>query len=591
MPQPVSELKNGPLNKSICTQNFELIIKCLIYLQCEKKLFIKNNALYLKIKEFEFNLSTLLEKTNFSHLSLAREDSEAFFKIKESMDELLSFGERFSLVKWTGDDYQEINELLYDSVSYFTKAHSKYDLIKTLIIIAFIASAVNKIEPSGAAMLYRGEGKLSKKEIQERIHLLAQGESITKSKGYIATTTSQHIANLYAERNSQITFEESGGKSIIRYSTSLEEEEHLFVPGSLIYWQQHLQKGKHYFKARVVVPLIAEEEYTVEDITALDNLLDIAEAEDVSITFITPYALNILTRQYSRFSLRQAIKKGDVKQIERYVKHNFSMIEPLNCLKQTALHLVALNNQSAVFNRLVKVVKSQTDPNLTTLQKVDAYGLTPVEYFLFHHQSDIFMYYVPSLQALIDSKKRILQVLLQREISLCLNFLKQNTDLVEECLKDTLFCQNMKNAQRLLALFEINPLQSFVLLENNKFKNIIIAASKEDKKYLLNFYAMLPLTLKENPLVKEIIGKVYLQFFFSIKGIIHYLRYHLDGHYRRAEEEKAVLQFAREVKTTIRQKKTAIAPSLTFKAKRKSIAIDIPTIQKNQTAKRRVNLR
>lgn len=325
---------NGPLNKSIYTQQFELFTKCL--LACpnavsfgydshagKKQLYgIVNNS------DIKVNVSELLTKTDFTHISLSESDSKAYFKHYDKNALNNSSGTEsgyqydpngkcprfmqaeYSAIKdYTGSAYYGINNFMYKNGTNYDselngKVQNNNQLALDLIQMMFISSGLNKIMPDteqSENLSFRGEHHTSQAEIQLRIDSIKSPDSFITTPAYTSTSSDNEVAKNFSG-DVLIKYEGLYGKSIECISNFPHEKEYLLQP-SKIQWIEHNEENKqsyghnvttHEFKARVVRPLIEEENNPdFNDIESFKKLVDWAEKNHIDTGFITEHNKNI----------------------------------------------------------------------------------------------------------------------------------------------------------------------------------------------------------------------------------------------------------------------------------------------------------
>lgn len=324
---------NGPLNKSIYTQQFELFTKCLLAcpnavhftydIQSEKKqLFgiIGNNDIII-------NVSKLLAKTDFTDVNLSESDSQAYFKNyvnnswnnstgAESSYQYDAQGKcprfmqaEYSAIKgYTGSAYYAINNCMYKNGTHYDsdlngKVENNVPALD-LINVMFISSGLNKIMPDteqAENMSFRGEHHTSEAEIQLRIDSIKSPDSFVTTPAYTSTSSDKDVAKNFSG-DVLIKYQGLYGKSIECISYFPEEKEYLLQPNK-IQWIEHVEKNKsrygedttvHEFKAKVVRPLIeGENDPDFKDIESFKKLAEWAQKNNIDIGFITEYNKNI----------------------------------------------------------------------------------------------------------------------------------------------------------------------------------------------------------------------------------------------------------------------------------------------------------
>ncbi len=316
---------NGPLNKSIYTQQFELFAKCLlaypnaIHFGYQFEAGKKQLFGYLNNSEITVNISKFLKKSDFTDMELNESDNKNFFKHyakndnayldtrntyqydKEGQCPEFMHAEYSAIKNYTGSGYISVNKMMYANGTNYTESNGKMvdadpalDIIKT----AFISSGLNKIMPdpssSDEMKSYRGEHSTSQEEIQKRIDSIQDPDSFIETPAYMSTSSDKNVARDFSG-GVLIKFEGLYGKSIECISHFPHEKEFLLQP-SKIQWFDYNEKkisehaSVHEFKARVVNPLIpGENDPDFNDIEAFKNLVDWAEKNKIDTGFITPF--------------------------------------------------------------------------------------------------------------------------------------------------------------------------------------------------------------------------------------------------------------------------------------------------------------
>ena len=161
------EFTYGPLNKSLFTQEYELLVKMMLENPDSFRFYGADQAIHLQIEEtdIDINLTNLLRRVNFSHLEMGREDSDQFLALypkaelnyfesdasafQEKLDlgafENLTEGEFWVIREFTGCKYHLINSFLYNNPSiydFYLKGDDRIE--EAMLKSAFIASGLNK---------------------------------------------------------------------------------------------------------------------------------------------------------------------------------------------------------------------------------------------------------------------------------------------------------------------------------------------------------------------------------------------------------------------------------------------------------------
>ncbi len=299
----------GPLNKSLFTQELELVTKCILHNPDAVKLKIKENDnnkadILATFGNIELNLSSLFKKANFNHIQFDKTDSEKYLNhFSQNVyyyQEPYYNSEHYNLTKaevhaiqgYTGAEYYSINNLLYGNAFAF----SYYDqpILKTVVLeTMMLASGLNKVPRACSLDMpsYRGE-KTPYHEIQERIDIIDNGGGIIPTKAFNSTSLDPDVARAFSV-SSIVEFDGAYGKNIMDFSSFPGEQELLLSP-SQIYWESYeVVDGTYVFHAKVVEPLIeGKDEPTQNDISIFNKLLDYAKKAGVGTDFITPTLLH-----------------------------------------------------------------------------------------------------------------------------------------------------------------------------------------------------------------------------------------------------------------------------------------------------------
>lgn len=311
-------LKNGPLNKDLHTQMYELIVKCVLETPDKVHYSIESDtqgkdALFTHIGATSINISELTQKINFNHLSFNQNDSYHFeqkynpyyFRSEfgngsHNQYADLSYAEKFAIYNYTGSAYHGINSFLHGKVDslnfswdYYNDQsavlnHTANDLILNM---GFLASGLNKIMPETDhhTYTYRGEHSPSYDEIQERIQITQTEEGFTYEPAFMSTSLNSYISENFSH-GSLITFDNAYGKNITGLSQFEGEEEYLIPPGHILWEAYDYHYGTFHFKAKVVTPLLDDANIISEnEITQFKNLIDFAEQNDIKMDFLTDF--------------------------------------------------------------------------------------------------------------------------------------------------------------------------------------------------------------------------------------------------------------------------------------------------------------
>lgn len=317
-------LINGPLNKTLSTQSFELLVKCLlaapeaIYFSIEPDC-LGNDCLFAEVGRTKINVSDMTQRVNFNHIHLDKSDAELFLHSGFSNEAFsdfpshsdqpkyaeLTYGEKLAINHYTGWGAYTINEFLYGDVSglsvpFYYQFEDQTDLYQTemsraateiLLHMGFAASGLNKILPEidFDGQTYRGESYISDEAIEARISLIDQHQYLDGAPAFMSTTSWDLIGSAFAD-NSKIIFESAYGKDVSGLSQFPGEEEYLILPGKIVFHSYELIEGTYHFQASMVAPLTDEDDNVTEDLIAdFQGLLEFAMQNEISLDFISDY--------------------------------------------------------------------------------------------------------------------------------------------------------------------------------------------------------------------------------------------------------------------------------------------------------------
>lgn len=309
----------GPLNKSIHTQMFELLCKCLAKDSKDISFHLKpisddQSHIIAQFGSQTLNVTNLLQKVNFNHVSLTKTDSEHYMHFLYDSNEYgswygnhhylssqyqtLSQGEIQAIKSYSGSAYYTINSVLYGNTEPLT---GSYDYIidnnidsptKALMLnIGFLSSGLNNIMPdvSFEGHTYRGEHHINFDDIQHRIAHTTSSLDFDCMPAFMSTSGSQDISSFFSQ-GSMIVFDHAYGKDISGLSHFPQENEYLLPPGQIKFESYEYKNGTYYFKARVIVPLEEGKDVPTEnDIQQFQELIKIAEKNNISLDFISEH--------------------------------------------------------------------------------------------------------------------------------------------------------------------------------------------------------------------------------------------------------------------------------------------------------------
>lgn len=332
-------LVNGPLNKSLFTQEFELIVKTLLEKPEGASIVNEENSLHFKIQEenVDINLTTLLKKIDFSHLYFNEADSEKYLtfypcnmsdELIESKNNLLENIEHFSeaefcaITGYVNNDYYSINNMLHEKLTVDNNIFAEFtnqDFTEAILNAAFIASGLNKLPVELNDLdLYRGD-KPTEAMIQERIAIVQAGGGMTDFPAFMSTSSDKSVAygfglNHIAEEHYVVHFNKPYGKDLsllgvdgeaeylINPSTILwtgyEMVEHTTIEkdyllgenSEIIYIDEIITRPMHIFHAEIVAPLNhGEDNFNRLELDTFAELKNWADNAGIQTDFITPY--------------------------------------------------------------------------------------------------------------------------------------------------------------------------------------------------------------------------------------------------------------------------------------------------------------
>lgn len=304
----------GPLNKSLFTQELELLTKCILYapdkIHFKVQQEVNGESVHAYVENIDIDVTALLAKANFSHLMLSEDDSSQYQEILSAPYRLeatipgLTLAENQAIKAYTGNYYYNLNAFLYGK---FDNLYAYYSdpapFFKDLLVSAvFLGSGLNKIMPSveySDFSSYRGEHSTPDSEIIHRIELIEQGGGITDQKAYMSTSSDLEIGEMF-KGNSLIIFDSIYGKEISSISEFPHEEEFLLLPSQILWESYEQQNGSIIFHARVVSPLIeGKDDVTTEDVKLFNDLLSWAKEQAVPVDFLTSHLNELVLRTFS----------------------------------------------------------------------------------------------------------------------------------------------------------------------------------------------------------------------------------------------------------------------------------------------------
>tara|TARA_R110002110_G_scaffold33533_2_gene114887 strand:- start:2078 stop:3262 length:1185 start_codon:yes stop_codon:yes gene_type:complete len=310
-------LMNGPLNKSIHTQKYELFIKCALHAENKINYTLENNIqgkenLYATVGNIKINISELTQKANLNHITLDAHDAEKFtakyahndfgyygYRYNSNTDpkySAINEAERTAIQNYTGSEYASINSFLYGKTGrihpdFYNDNGINNSANKLLLNTAFLSSGLNKIMPEVdySGQTFRGESSTSFEEIEHRMALINSDFPVSENLAFISTSFDSYIGDAFSN-GSLITFDGAYGKDISGLSHFESECELLVLPNQLLWEHCEYKEGTYYFKASVVAPLIeGKDESSQAEITEFKQLVDFANEHNIDTSFITEF--------------------------------------------------------------------------------------------------------------------------------------------------------------------------------------------------------------------------------------------------------------------------------------------------------------
>jgi hypothetical protein len=373
----VSGLKKGPLKKSEATVTLEKMLSLL--LDANTSLVISYNPvgeLLLTLNNATYNLSKILEYTNFEHLQIAPqliENYVAFLQIKDKthfipaleetvtkfpskedfqkrdpkgLYDALAYGEKLAINIYTTSAYAYINSFLRtlakDQKLKVLPIDEQGQRIRELILATCIASSgllkINRIdieneENTGQVKssdmnmeeLTRSEKKEDMPQVfNERVKNVKErtpgkrDSAFTSSSMFDKTNFSKYDTKTVI---SQPVSENPLGKKIYKLAEIESEGEVLFIPGTQMKFYSYHQdnKGRHFFSA---IPLrsldgISHFSYSARNMDARHHLLVIRQQ---LLVIVDSKKKNQKKTSFSLFSKQDNLKKI-LKAVEDIINH------------------------------------------------------------------------------------------------------------------------------------------------------------------------------------------------------------------------------------------------------------------------------
>lgn len=300
----MSKLFHGPLNKSMYTQQLELLTKCLLRADNNIKFKFKDvkdkSVLYAIFdNNLTINVSLLMSKADFSHIYLSAEDSTKYMQIMghsnsrqraQNNRNPLTNAEKEAIKRYTGIHSTDVNDLLYhNKMNWFGNIFFDSPR-KRILHSVMLASALNKIQPKKGRQgfrLYRGEGYLSHAEIEARKKLVEK-KKVSAQLAFYSTSSSKDVASRFG-RNNKLIITNALRKSIKGYSLFKSEREHIQLPGFLQWTKYKFKNGIHKFYAKIVEPVTKKYNCpSDQEIKQFEDMKVWAISKNMNIDFLTP---------------------------------------------------------------------------------------------------------------------------------------------------------------------------------------------------------------------------------------------------------------------------------------------------------------
>ncbi len=285
--EDIPAIFQGPRKKTPATQHLEFIIKS--YIRCPKEVSVRleEKACFIKIKEFQFNLSAILAAPVCLEqiLFTARQLNECikFFHLKVSKihRHLYHPVEIAALKVWVEDDgCRRMNDFLRNGGIKGPIEENR--VMEFLLIICLAAHALNRpyLKPEKARNLYRGEDLQEGNEVlAERIQA-AENRQLIMGKGFTSTSTSKIIAHKFGSEKTY--FYEPGGLNPIAkdigFSTDAFNMECEFtVPPNAEVFYRRDSHDSHRWQANFFRSVNYEQKYHYPHVFSQDELHQIVE--------------------------------------------------------------------------------------------------------------------------------------------------------------------------------------------------------------------------------------------------------------------------------------------------------------------------
>lgn len=284
LPITYKEMQQGPLNKSDATKVLEEFIRIMI--KNPEKIIFNNSyfGLIATLGDIKLDISELFQMTHFEHLEMSEEDSETFYALgkipenprnrglsEDSKYINLTMAEKLAIYEYTYNSCA-INDFLHEKFKYESKNQTVY----LLALIAFLASAINKIEPDidpspNFSVIYRGE-----KEYFLKIQDLKNNTgTISKKPGFVSASGQKEIAENFQNEDCRILlrFPSGNGKNISELSYYPEEDERIMPPSFFDYNYRLSHSFQNEFDVRLVRPLLEQNQKSFPNLAGYSETL------------------------------------------------------------------------------------------------------------------------------------------------------------------------------------------------------------------------------------------------------------------------------------------------------------------------------
>lgn len=346
----------GPINKSLFTQEIELITKLtlqkpeLITMHIKQPSVDHAGGLYATINSKDYNLSTLMKRANFSHILLNEQDSNNYLVHREhgfpyifnpvlyrASFANLTMAEKLVVVNYTASSY-ELNHFLYNHTSLQKSSiDANPDTFKKVFLDAMLlASALNKMAlPNEApSKLYRGEGGVNEIKIQARLDAVNNGNNITEELGFMSTSNDFDIARIFSYngegKKKLIIFNNAPAKDVSALSLFPSESEYILLPSEIEWEKVEESDTQITFYANVLAsPNAAKDMHTMNALHEFHELYLYTKQQGIGIDALTPSLEAELKMHFSfpddTFSIDTS--KNENATLESALKNLFNLLE------------------------------------------------------------------------------------------------------------------------------------------------------------------------------------------------------------------------------------------------------------------------